>query len=103
MTPLKVKFTQNGAKVYMKVLSQDESTRGEWEIFRSSEGFRLVSIALPAVDSKFADTLYVRGSCEENDNLWSDKRVARSPRAAAKYIEKAERAIAEYNESIKAM
>lgn len=102
MTPLKVELKRNGAKVYVKVLSQDESTREKDEIFRSSEGFRLVSIALPAIHSKFANTLYVRGSCKENDNLWSDAKVARSPQVAAEYIEKAKRAIAEYNESIKA-
>lgn len=101
MTPLKVEFKRDGAKVAVKVLSQDESTRGEEEIFRSSEGFRLVSIALPAVHSKFANTLYVRGSCKEQDYLWSSTAVADSPRAAAEYIEKAERAIHEYNESIK--
>lgn len=101
MTPLKVEFKRDGARVSVRVLSQGENTRGKKEIFRSSEGFRLVSIALPAIHSGFANTLYVRGSCKEQDYLWSSTAVADSPRAAVEYIEKAERAIHEYNESIK--
>lgn len=89
MIPLKVEFSRDGAKVFVKVLSQDESTRDKGEVFRSSEGFSLVSIGRQAVQSGLGDILYLRGWVKEYDTRWSFTEAAPSPQAAAEYIEKA--------------
>ncbi len=96
MEKLKVKFRRIDETVFMKVIQQDESTRGG-ELKYQLNGFRIISRGYPAIDD--GTSLLIRGVNKEEDY-----RIARivfhNNRNAKEYIKKAKACIKAYNESL---
>ena len=94
MTTLKLKLWQVGNVVLMKVLEQNEATRGRGTLFEY-DGLKLSSISRPTL---YDDTVLING----NDTSW-DNRTSAAPFSTAseatEYIQKVLNLVREYNKT----
>lgn len=90
---LKVKFTQDGAKVTAQVLEQDESMRGKCEVTTKGSGYEIRSVWHPQISG---EALFVRRYERSKDHT-EPKYEFKSVMKAKEYIENISKLILKIN------
>lgn len=92
MTKLKLKLWQVGNVVLMKVLEQNEATRGRGTLFEY-DGLKLSSTSRPAL---YSEAVLINGNATTWDNWISSTSFSTTSRAT-EYIQKVLNLVREYN------
>ena len=99
MIPLKLKLWRIENIVVMKVLQQDESTRGKGTLWEDEETKMRIVSAILEPEGLHGMTICIKNQNEESDDIL-DSTTFKTSAEAKKHIERIKKVVANYNASL---